>query len=165
MEKQQLVFTQLQEKNTSCAFTGHREFYEGFSKRKLTATVKRLTEEGVVTFYNGMAMGFDLLAAETVLALKKKNPQIKLVACIPCYNQEKSFSPEDKKRYARILKKADEQVLLSQNYYRGCMQVRDQYMVDNADVLVCYCVKETGGAAYTVKYCQKKYPLKPIIEI
>ncbi|MBO4940508.1 MAG: DUF1273 family protein [Clostridia bacterium] len=164
MDKQ-LTLTQLQTPIRSCAFTGHRELYEGFSKRKLTLAIKRLIENGVEVFYNGMAMGFDLLAAETVLSYQKKYPNVKLIACIPCYNQEKSFSEADKKRYAEILKKASEQVLLSENYYRGCMQVRDQYMVDNADMLLCYCVKETGGAAYTVKYCQKKYPLKPILEI
>ena len=149
----------------TCAFTGHRELYAGFSAQKLAETVRGLVREGVQTFYNGMAMGFDLLAAETVLALKAEYPQIKLIACIPCYNQEKNFSEADKKRYVEILKKADEQALLSEKYYRGCMQVRDQYMVDRADVLVCYCVKATGGAAYTVKYCQKKYPLKRILEI
>jgi uncharacterized phage-like protein YoqJ len=164
-EQQIITAVQTQAPAQTCAFTGHRELYDGFSKLKLTMAVRRLAQEGVHTFYNGMAMGFDLLAAETVLALKKEYPQLKLVACIPCYNQEKNFSDEDKKRYVQILKRADEQVLLSEKYYRGCMQVRDQYMVDRADVLVCYCIKETGGAAYTKKYCQKKYPFKRILEI
>jgi uncharacterized phage-like protein YoqJ len=149
----------------SCVFTGHRILEQDFSPKQLKILVQAPILQGVDTFYNGMAMGFDLLAAETVLALKKEYPQLKLVACIPCYNQEKNFSNEDKKRYVQILKRADEQVLLSEKYYRGCMQVRDQYMVDRADVLVCYCVKETGGAAYTKKYCQTKYPFKRILEI
>ena len=87
------------------------------------------------------------------------------MACIPCYNQEKNFSPKDKKRYVEILKKADEQILLSEKYYRGCMQVRDQYMADKADVLVAFCEKETGGAAYTLKYFKKKYPDKKIVRL
>ena len=164
MEQLEIFTTEFQPPK-SCAFTGHRTLYEGFSPRKLKREIKKLILSGVDTFYNGMAMGFDLLAAEAVLTVKKEQPHVKLIACIPCYNQEKSFPEEDKKRYARILKKADEQVLLSEHYYRGCMQVRDQYMVDRADVLVCYCIKETGGAAYTKKYCQKKYPFKRILEI
>lgn len=163
--ERQLTFAQLQTPPQSCAFTGHRELYDGFSPRTLCLTIERLIEEGVHTFYNGMAMGFDLLAAETVLRYQERYPHIKLIACIPCYRQERRFSAEDKARYAAVLKKANETVLLSENYYRGCMQVRDQYMVDHADMLVCYCVKESGGAAYTVKYCQKKYPFKPILEI
>ena len=139
----------------SCAFTGHRHLGEDFSARKLKKEIKKMMEAGAETFYNGMAMGFDLLAAEQVLDLKKKFPEVKLVACVPCYGQEKYFPEEDKERYARILKKADEVVTLSDHYYNGCMQNRDRYMVDRADALIAYCRKEEGGAAYTVKYFLK----------
>lgn len=146
---------------TSCAFTGHRELPQDFPIQKLKSTIEETILKGADTFYNGMAVGFDLLAAEILLSLKDKYPYVKLVACIPCYHQEKNFSDTDKKRYANILRQADEQILLSEKYYRGCMQVRDQYMSDNAEALIAYCKKDTGGAAYTVKYFQKKYPEKP----
>ena len=55
-----------------CAFTGHRQLGEDFSARKLKKEIKKMMEAGVETFYNGMAMGFDLIAAETVLKWKKK---------------------------------------------------------------------------------------------
>jgi uncharacterized phage-like protein YoqJ len=116
----------------------------------------------VDTFYNGMAIGFDLCAAECVLSLKRSYPHVKLIACIPCYGQEKYFSDADKKRYVKILKKADETVVLSDHYYQGCMQNRDKYMVERADVMIAYCTKATGGAAYTVKIFKK---LKPDGEI
>ncbi len=148
-----------EEKNMkACVFTGHRELGDDFSPRKLKAAVKKVVEKGVEVFYDGMAMGFDLLAAETVLSLKKQNPQIKLIACIPCYGQEKNFSAKDKERYCKILKKADEKVLLSEHYFRGCMQVRDKYMAERADCMIAYCKKQTGGAAYTVKCFQKSNP-------
>ena len=95
-----------------------------------------------------------------VISLKRKYKNIRLIACIPCYNQEKNFSLQDKKRYAKILKKADEQILLSETYYKGCMQKRDKYMADNADILIAYLKKPTGGTAFTVNYFTKKYPLK-----
>ena len=139
----------------ACAFTGHRQLGEDFSARKLKKEIKQLMEEGVENFYNGMAMGFDLIAAEQVLELKKKFSNVKLVACVPCYGQEKYFSDEDKKRYAKVLKKADEVVTLSDHYYNGCMQKRDRYMADRADVMIAYCKKDEGGAAYTVKYFSK----------
>ena len=139
----------------TCAFTGHRHLGEDCTKRKVKTQIKKLIESGVHTFYNGMAMGFDLLAAELVLELKKKYPQVKLVACVPCYGQEKSFSDADKKRYVHILKKADECVVLSPHYFNGCMQQRNRYMVERADVLIAYCHKEEGGAAYTVKLFEK----------
>lgn len=146
----------------SCVFTGHRILEDGFSKRKLKKEVVNAVEQGVETFYNGVAMGFDLIAAETVLGLKKRYPQIKLVACVPCYNQEKNFSVQDKKRYAEVLKKADETVVLSQNYYKGCMFARNRYMADRADCMIAYCHSETGGTAFTVRYFQKKNPTAKI---
>ena len=159
------IFTTEKQPLKACAFTGHRTLYEGFSPRKLKAEIKKLILMGVDTFYNGMAMGFDLLAAEKVLELKKKFPFINLVLCIPCFGQEKQFPEKDKKRYAEIYKKADEKVLLSNHYYNGCMQVRNRYMAERADILVAYCVQEQGGAAYMVKYFKKIHPEKEIIFI
>lgn len=114
-------------------------------------------EGGVTTFLNGVAVGFDLLAAEYVLELKKKFPNVKLIACVPCYGQEKKYSTEDKARYIKIIKNADEVVALAEHYFRGCMQNRDRYMVDNAELLICYCRKTTGGTAYTVRYFEKTH--------
>ena len=110
-----------------------------------------------------MAVGFDLLAAETVLALQKKHPQIKLIACIPCIGQEKYFSKADQKRYVSSVKKANEQVILADSYYRGCMQARDKYMAERGDVMIAYCTKKEGGAAYTVRCFEKAHPDGEII--
>lgn len=163
MQTKQLTIKTQPLKMNTCAFTGHRVLESDFSARALKKEVENLILKGAETFLNGMAMGFDLIAAETVLKLKKKYPFIKLIACIPCYNQERGFSERDKKRYARILKKADAAELISENYFNGCMQKRDRYMADRADALVAYLKKEKGGTAYTVKYFQKKYPEKEII--
>ena len=164
---EQLFLDQVIEKKAvkNCVFTGHRILEKDFSVRKLKKEIKKAVEAGVETFYNGMAMGFDLIAAEKVLELRKKNPQIKLIACVPCYGQEKNFSDKDKKRYVAILKKADETVVLSENYYKGCMLVRDKYMADRGEMMICYCKRDTGGAAYTVKYFKKIKPLAEIVYI
>lgn len=140
----------------TCAFTGHRELGDDFSKSKLKKQIRACIEEGVTTFFSGMATGFDLVATELVLELKKKHPDVKLVACVPCLGQEKYYSEADKARYVKYLKKADEVVVLSEQYFRGCMQKRDRYMADRADVLIAYCRKSKGGTAYTVSYFKKK---------
>ena len=148
--------TPLSEK--TCVFTGHRQLGEDFSARKLKKQIRLLMQEGVEIFFNGMAMGCDLLAAEYVLQLKKEFPSVKLVACVPCYGQEKYFPQHDQRRYVKILKKADETVVLSDHYFNGCMQKRDLYMAERADVMIAYCNKKEGGAAYTVKCFQKTHP-------
>ena len=162
MKKQLTFFTTDGEKSpalyTKCVFTGHRELGADFSKSKLKKEIESLIKDGVEVFYNGMAMGFDLIAAECVLSLKRKHSHVKLVACIPCYGQERYFSDLDKRRYVKILKKADEKVTLAEHYYQGCMQQRDKYMVERADVMIAYCHKPKGGAAYTVRLFEKMYP-------
>ncbi len=147
----------------TCAFTGHRRLDGDCTNYLVEQAVRSLIDEGVEFFYNGMAMGFDLLCAECVLSLKEEFPKIKLIACLPCYGQERNYSEKDKQRYVNILKRADESILLSETYFQGCMLVRDRYMADKADVLVAYKRKSVGGTAYTVNYFQKNYPERKII--
>lgn len=149
-----------QQKNppTVCAFTGHRALGEDFSVARLEEEIFKAVENGISTFLCGMAVGFDLLAAEIVLTLKENNPLIKLIACIPCKEQDKYYSKEDKTRYYFSTLLADEKILLSERYYRGCMQARDDYMAKNADFMIAYCKKQEGGTAYTVRQFQKHHP-------
>lgn len=149
---------------TSCVFTGHRVLEEDFSKKQFKKLLEQLIKDGIKTFYNGLARGFDLTACETVLALKKKYKDIRLIGCIPCFNQDSTFPDSDKKRYQAVLKKLDETVLVSEKmYFNGCMHKRNRYMCDKADVMVAYCKKATGGTAYTVQYFQKTYPQKKVL--
>ncbi len=143
---------------TTCVFTGHRQLFDDFQEEKLDEAIANYIQEGVTTFYDGGAVGFDLLAAEKVLAYKEKLPFLKLLVCIPCEQQSKYFSATDKARYKKILSKADEVITLSEWYYRGCMQVRDRYMAERADCMIAYCKKTEGGTAYTVRYFQKIRP-------
>ena len=166
MEQQLCILSQKEEEksnNNACVFTGHRELGEDFSVRKLRFEIENLIKDGITDFYNGMAKGFDLAAASAVLRCKKKYPAVRLIACIPCYGQEKYFSEKDKKTYLSVLKKADEKITLAPAYYRGCMQVRDRYMAERASVMIAYCKKKEGGAAYTVKIFQKLHPLAKIV--
>lgn len=162
MENNQLKIETEYKKIKSCALTGHRDLPDDFDVEKLRKNLKNLIENGVFIFYNGLAKGFDLLSAEVLLSLKKEYKNVKIIACIPCLEQEKYYKEEDKKRYYQVLKNVDERIILSEKYYKGCMLQRDKHMVDKADVLLAYLKKETGGTAYTVKYFQKKYPLKEI---
>lgn len=149
----------------ACAFTGHRLLKKDFSAANLLNAIEDVIKRGVTVFYNGMARGFDLLSAEAILMLKKRYPQIKLISCVPHKGQEAWYTDEEKARYYSVLKKADEVITLSENYYQGCMQKRNQYMVDRADVIITYCKEEKGGTAGTLNYCKRKYPFKEIIYI
>lgn len=152
----------------SCCFTGYRpeKFpFELGSKTKentefenrLTAAVFSLPKEGCTTFYSGVAMGFDLIAAETVLMLKKSRIKtaVRLICAVPFIEQAKSFPYEWKERYEAVLAEADETVLISDKYYRGCYSRRNKFMVDSSDFVITWFDGRSGGTKNTVEYAQK----------
>ena len=147
---------------TNCAFTGHRILDSRFDVNLLDRVILNLIKSGTRNFYCGMATGFDMQAAEIVLEYKKSY-NIRLCACIPCEEQSKYFSEKDKRRYENILSACDEKIVLSSEYADGCMQERDRFLVDNADVIVSYLRKKYGGTYYTVNYAIKQN--KKIIEL
>lgn len=138
-----------------CAFTGHRDFNDSEYSDRLEAAIRELIESGTTEFYCGMAVGFDIACAETVIKLKSEYKDIKIIACIPCPGQDRYYPIEQKRRYAEVLAECSEQIITSAHYHRGCMQVRDRYMIDNCDVVLSYLTKDTGGTYYTVKYATK----------
>lgn len=121
-------------------------------KLRLRKTIVSLIKNGVIYFGSGGAIGFDTLAALTVLELKKHYPQIKLIMILPCRNQELKWSEKDKKQYYNLLERCDKKTYVSEHYYRGCMHKRNRYLVDNSHYCIAYLNKETGGTYYTVNY-------------
>ena len=138
-------------KRTACAVTGHRKLPADFDKEQVSNVLEQLLQEGVITFYNGLAVGFDLLCAEILVKLKTKYPGMRLIGCVPFYGQERTFPARDQIRYAKVLKACNEVVTFGEHYYEGCYFKRNDYMVEHADVLFAYCLTKTGGAAYTVR--------------
>ena len=146
-------------KNVSCCFTGHRDIdvtKVSAIKEKLNTVISQLIKQGYTDFYDGGALGFDMLAAEAVLELKKIYPHIRLHIIVPCANQSSRWSKENVWRYEAIISLADEVKILSPFYFDGCMQVRNRYMVDNSSVCIAYLERTTGGSAGTVKYAEKQ---------
>lgn len=143
----------------AAAFTGHRDIpmseYDALTKR-LFLLIDRLYREGITTYYCGGALGFDTVAAVTVLNMKLQYPDLKLIIAVPCPEQSRSWSESDRVLYESILRRADEVVTVSPSYIRGCMQIRNRYMVDRADTLIAYVKRDTGGSAYTKRYAIKK---------
>ena len=138
------------EKNRSVAFTGHQD-YDGRADGILRAVVYRLWSEGFRFFLSGMACGFDLAAAEAVLALRGECAGMELVAVVPFAGQPESFSDADKRRYADVLTAADRTVVLADSYSRGCYYRRNDYLVDHAVRVVAWYIRRNSGTGYTVR--------------
>lgn len=144
-------------KSKTCCFTGHREIPPekrteiiGMLERIITS----LYQKGVQYYGAGGALGFDTLAAQTILKLRKKYPDIKLILVLPCLTQTKGWKPEDVEEYERIKVQADKVTYTSQEYTKGCMFKRNRHLVDNSSVCICYLTKNSGGTAYTVSYAK-----------
>lgn len=146
-------------KDKTCCFTGHRDVPLSdyiILKFKLRREISRLIKRGVIYFGCGGARGFDLMAAKTVLKLKKRYPQIYLILVLPCAKHTLNWYDSDLSKYEYIAKHADKIKLLSYNYYNGCMHARNRHLVDNSSFCVCYKRHDYGGTAYTFDYAKSQ---------
>lgn len=158
----------MEENYGKCCFTGYRPQKFPFKLIKddldfvafenaLYEQILSLAEENCQAFYCGMAMGFDIISAEAVLAVKNAFPKpLKLVCVLPFEAQGDSFSGEWKERFYAILEKADEIEILNKDYHSGCYQQRNTYMVDNSDYVITWYDGKSGGTRNTINYALKK---------
>ena len=146
-------------KERTACFTGHRTIpflqRRKIEKRTEEALIEAI-KQGYQFFGAGGALGFDTLAAQTVLRLKETYPQIKLILVLPCLSQTRGWRPEDIAEYERIKAAADKVVYTSQEYTRDCMFKRNRHLVDNSSLCITYLTENSGGTAYTVDYARFK---------
>ncbi len=86
----------------------------GASSRRACKKKSRLYEGGVRELWAGGALGFDTLAAETVLLLREQEREIRLRLAPPCAGQDRNWGARDREIYRRLRNGADDVVLLSE---------------------------------------------------
>ena len=143
----------------TAAFTGHR-WYDSSRKhsvrKKIEECVREAYRNGITNFISGMAIGFDLLAAEVVLSLRHEFPAITLTAVLPFREQASRFNELNKCRYYKCLSQADDIVILSNDYTAKCYLERDRFMVEHSSLLIaCYDGRNRGGTFWTVNYAAR----------
>ncbi len=145
--------TRQNREHTVC-FTGHRmmDKADRASGCRLSELLEALYQRGYTDFLCGGALGFDQLAAEHVVHLRNRHPDVRLIFCLPCADQSARWSRVDCRRYEQLLYLSDETRVLSPRYYDGCMQTRNNYMVDRSSICVTYMKRLGGGTLSTVKY-------------
>ena len=124
--------------------------------KRLEKAVIEAIEQGYRYFGCGGALGFDTLAAQTVLELKNEYPQIRLILVLPCRDQTRDWKEADIAEYERIMKAADKVTYTSEQYYSGCMHKRNRHLVDCSSLCICYLTEQSGGTAYTVNYARSQ---------
>ena len=144
-------------KEKTACFTGHRKI-PILAKRRIKNRLEQTIVEAIANGYRffgcGGAIGFDTLAAQTVLRLRGSHPEIRLILVLPCVDQARGWSKRDIEEYERIKKAADKVTYTSEKYYNGCMQKRNRHLVDYSSLCICYLTEQSGGTAYTVNYAR-----------
>lgn len=152
------------------AGTGHRpDKLGGYSKdtsdkvwtlaHNFLQDYKDKIEEVIV----GGALGWDTELASASLYLK-----IPVCLAIPFVGQEKKWYQSDQERYWMLYHKILEQggrvkVISKDGYSVEKMQIRNKWMVDNADVIIALWNGSSGGTANCVKYAEKN--LKKVVNL
>ncbi len=138
------------------AFTGHRT-YRDEGRRQLADVLEMLYAEGYRCFLTGMAWGFDLAAARAVMDLMRRYGDVRMVAVEPFAGFRDRFSGDDAATYDEVLAHCDERVTLRDGYSVAGFRLRNDFLVDNASVVVAwYDGGRDGGTAYTVRRARRQ---------
>ena len=145
--------------DTCACFTGHRLMTEDELKSSallVSEQIKTLYKKGIKNYYAGGALGFDLASAVTVLNMKRVYLDITLNLALPCPEYQSKWNRSQVELFERVRVRADSEVYVSESYHRGCMHMRNKYMVDRSAVCISYMREKTGGTYNTVTYALKK---------
>ncbi len=144
--------------------TGHRlNKLGGYDK----ITFERLVELARISLkelkpdktISGMALGWD--QALTQASVDEKIP---FVAAVPFKGQESIWPKESQGYYKSLLSEASEVKIVSDGGYSNKkMQIRNEWMVNNSDLVLALWNGTSGGTDNCIKYAEKKdKPIKNV---
>lgn len=154
-------------KSKTVCFTGHRPEKlpfggsdDAYVTRVLKSTLYKAVldsiDEGYDCFITGLARGIDLWAGEIILDLKAEGRPIKLVSAAPFKGHGANFHGAEKFSLGNILLNSDKVVYVSQNYFKGCMQRRNEFMVNNSGKLIAVVSDYKSGTGSTIRYAERR---------
>lgn len=150
----------MDKRERTCCFTGHRNIRTEDVPvviQRTEALIRQLVAQGVVFFAVGGALGYDTLAAELLFRLRDTDlPQIKVILVSPFEGFTAAWSDDKRAGYTRRLPQYDKVVQAAAAGSRDAYLLRDRILVDNSAHCICYCTRNSGGTAYTVRYARKK---------
>ncbi len=150
--------TEIVKIETVC-FTGHRSIPDERAlmiPRVLKMLISGLIAMGAKSFRVGGAIGFDTMAALSVIEAKENNPHITLDLILPCRDQANGWNENNTRAYNYILSCADSISYVCDTYKKGCMHERNRRLVDGSDMVIAYLERTNGGSAFTYHYAEEK---------
>jgi uncharacterized phage-like protein YoqJ len=137
--------------------TGHRPDKLGGYKTEIFSAltgfaITMLLELEPDKIITGMALGWDQAVACASIEL-----DIPYIAAIPCYGQEKVWQKRYQDGYKFLKENANEIVITSKTpFFSACMQIRNEWMVDNSDKLLALWNGTHGGTYNCLSYAKQK---------
>lgn len=141
------------------AVTGHRPqklgnewdgigYYSDRARDNLQEVIYEFTPQLLIS---GMALGIDMIWAELAI-----DNHIPFIAAVPCVGQENLWSDRQQKRYWKLVNHplCDMKIITASLYTPEVMQIRNQWMVDNCDMMVAVWDGLSGGTGNCVKYAK-----------
>lgn len=163
------LFGQTNESETiTITLTGHRPekldgydiyspFYLELAKQLREWVLDYINNGKKVHMISGMALGADTIWALVGLKLKQQGFPVTLEAAIPCANHSSRWRDADQKRWQHIVDHADKVTQVSDKKYAPyLMQKRNEYMVDQCQVLISVWDGSTGGTKNCIDYMYSK---------
>lgn len=137
------------------AFIGHRIIDKfSFVEKKLERIVRELIQsKPYIDFLVGRDGDFDTIASSSVIRIKKQlfDANSSLIWVMP---YETAEYRDNKKSFMAYYDEIELCMDSASGHFKGAIQKRNRYMVDRADLLICY-VERDGGAFRTMKYAIK----------
>ena len=152
----------------TCCFSGHRpdKLPSGYReeaaalmplRRALAQAVDEAIGAGCTAFLCGMAQGADRLAAEDILRRIQRGAPLRLVAALPCPQQDARWPRPQREQDRRLLAQIppEDRFVACDSYTPYCMNGRNLWMTEHASRLIAVFDGSTGGTANTVRYAEE----------
>ncbi len=140
------------------SFFGHREvFGHADVMKKLQAAVSEIMQEhDEILFFVGRNVDFDKMTAQAVrnaidTNVNNKNYVLRLV--LP-------YETAEFKHHLRELQQIYDEITVyepsKKAHFKAAVQIRNRFMIDTSDMIVCYILHAKGGAYQSVSYAEKQ---------
>ncbi len=142
--------------------TGHRPdklggYGDAVADALRSLATERLADLKPHKVISGLALGWDTALAEAAADLN-----IPLIGAVPFVGQESMWPATSRARYKTVLARCvDVKICSPGGYAPYKMQARNQWMVDNSDLVLALWNGSLGGTANCVRYAEVSR--KPII--
>ena len=134
------------------SFIGHRELHNVREiEDKLEKSIYNLIDNHqYVEFYLGRNGDFDISAASSIKRVQRKSQTANssLILVLPYHAKDEEFY---KNFYDEIILPIEKNT-----HFKAAITKRNEWMIDNSDLLIVYVKDQSGGAYTALKYAKKK---------